>query len=255
MISLESLKDFKMPPALLKLQAWFDGMEAPRRNLILIMILLVLLFSWLNLLWQPYQKRQQLYQVTTTELNKSVSELVNRLQKMPLAKKVDLNAERQARIQALEQELRELATTVGKESGTLIQPAEMLKALRQLLSERPAVKVRRLEAANVQPVQLSTTATIKQAVQGTATSLNKKAAAGSSAKKTEDPAVPMIYRHDIELEIEAGYLDVLAFCKEVESYPWVFFWDEVRYHAVNYPLTHAVIRFFTLSIGEGLIGG
>ncbi|MBF0096390.1 MAG: type II secretion system protein M [Magnetococcales bacterium] len=254
---MDLLKNFKIPPALLRLQAWFDGMEPPRRIMTLIIALLLLTFTWLNLIWQPYQQQQQRLQSTGHALHKGLAELEARLKKLPTTQKVDINAERLARAQLLEQELRDLSITVGKETSTLIQPSEMLKALRKLLAERPAVKVRRMEASSVQPIQIS--AASKQPEQAAAggKKINPPAPAAKKGeeKKADEATAPVIYRHDIELEIEASYLDILSFCKEVEGYPWVFFWDEVRYRAVEYPTTHAVIRLFTLSIGEGLIGG
>jgi MSHA biogenesis protein MshJ len=258
---MDLLKNFKIPPALLQLQAWFDGMEPQRRIMTLVIALLLLTFIWLNLIWQPYQQQQLRLQATSSTLNKGLADLNARLKKLPTAQKVDINAERLARAQILEQELRDLSITVGKETSTLIQPSEMLKALRKLLAERPAVKVRRMEASSVQPIQISSASAPKQSEQTAAGKrANPATAPAPVPKKTEEKkgdeaSAPVIYRHDIELELEASYLDILSFCKEVEGYPWVFFWDEVRYRAVEYPTTHAVIRLFTLSIGEGLIGG
>ncbi|WP_130470715.1 hypothetical protein [Candidatus Magnetaquicoccus inordinatus] len=252
---MELLKNFKLPPALVKLQAWFDGMESSRRMMSLFIALLLLLFCWLNLIWQPYQQQQLRLQATSKELSKTIPELKTRLEQLPKKQKVDVNAERLARIQAMEQELRELSTTLGKESSTLIQPTEMVKALRQLLAERPALKVRRMEASSLQPIQLSSSTSLKQPEAAQQTQAGKKSDTPATTKKNEEAATPVIYRHDIELEIDASYLDILSFCKEVESYPWVFFWDEVHYRAVDYPQTHALIRLFTLSIGEGLLGG
>ncbi|MEO5340961.1 MAG: type II secretion system protein M [Magnetococcus sp. MYC-9] len=236
---MEIVSAIKMPPALLKLQTWFDGMEPRKRMLMLAVGVLFLAMIWQNLLWLPHQQRLLALRANLAELQKGVPELAARVQRTATHKVVDLNSERLVSIQAMETELQTLSHTLGREAGALIQPADMLKALRRLLSERSELRLRRLEASSVQPVQLAPVA--------------------STAKK-EKPAeaqaqTPVIYRHDIILEIDAGYLDILAFFKEVEGYPWVFFWDEVRYHALEYPKTRATLRLFTLSMGEGLIGG
>ena len=262
-LSLERLATLRMPPALLRAQTWFDGMESQKRMMLLAIALLFLAMVWQNLLWLPHEQSMLRLQATVAATNKSLPALKTRLQKIPTEKKVDLNAERTAQIQAMESELHTLSTTLNKESGTLIQPSDMLQALRRLLAERPEVTVRRLEASTVKPVPLSLPGTAaKSPDKGNATKPSDKGKATKPPDKaaTSKPPVgegeaPVIYRHDIELEIGAEYLDVLAFFKEVEGYPWAFFWDEVRYRAVDYPATEIVIRLFTLSMGEGLIGG
>ncbi|MBF0159645.1 MAG: hypothetical protein HQL58_08960 [Magnetococcales bacterium] len=236
--------DLKMPPALLKAQIWFDGMEPRKRIMVVTIVLLLLAMVWQNLVWMPHQQRVIRLKSSVAEFRKNLPELSTRVERISTDQVVDLNAERLARIQTLEQQQHELAATLGREAGALIQPVEMVKALRRLLAERPKVKLYRLEAASVQPVQLN-----PAVVAGSTTEKGGEKGAGKGT------AVPVIYRHDIELEIEAGYLDMLDFFREIESYHWVFFWEEVRYHAVDYPKTRATVRLFTLSMGEGLIGG
>ena len=195
------LATLKIPSALLKAQTWYDGMEPQRRILMLMVLLLSLAMVWQNFLLLPHEQRLLRLHATVAELKKSLPELFGRVKRVATNKVVDLNAERQIQITALKREQQNLATTLGEEAGALIQPSEMLKALRQLLADRPDVKLRRLEAFSVHPVQLSQDGT---------TAAGKPSEKGTSAVVVNGVA-PAIYRHDIVLEVEAGYLDILSF--------------------------------------------
>ncbi len=215
----------------------FDAQEPRKRTMMLLIALLMVAMAWQNFVLLPYENTARVLHKVRGELLKSLPELKDSVAKSTSKKKkIDPALLRNREIQALEKERRELVKKLGKAAGSLIQPAEMLTALKRLLAERSEIKLIRLEASKIQPIQLGS--------------------AGSSALVPESPKEDaVIFRHDIELEIEAGFLQTLAFFKEIEGYPWVFYWDEASYEAMNYPITRTTIRLFTLSMGKGLIGG
>lgn len=229
--------NIKISAALGKAALRFDAQEQRKRIMMLAIALLALAMLWQNFIWLPHQNKVQMLLRVQIALRKSLPELQSKVAKSSHKKrKIDPSLLRKQQIQALTIKHQELVKRLGREAGALIQPSEMLTALKRLLAERPKVTLIRLDASKIQPIQLGSAE-----------------AAELVSKGSTESAV--IFRHDIELEVEASYLDTLALFEEIEGYPWVFYWDEARYEAMTYPNTRTTIRLFTLSMGKGLIGG
>ncbi len=215
----------------------YDAQEPRKRGMMLLILMLGMAMVWQNFDWLPYEGKAQMLRKIRADLKKSLPELHAKVSKsLTKKKKIDPVLLRRRQIQVLQLERKALVEKLGKAAGSLIQPSEMLSALKRLLAERSEVKLIRLDASKIQPIQLGS--------------------AGNTGLVSESPEEDaVIFRHDIDLEIEASFLNTLAFFEEIESYPWVFYWDEARYEAMNYPRTRTTIRLFTLSMGKGLIGG
>jgi MSHA biogenesis protein MshJ len=63
-----------------------------------------------------------------------------------------------------------------------------------------------------------------------------------------------IYRHELRLEIEAGYAETVEFLRAVEALPWKFFWDELHYEVTAYPSARVALVVHTFSDREGWVG-
>ena len=246
--------NFKIPPALEKAAGRVDDQEPRKRIMMLLIAILGMAMVWQNFILLPFENKAQMLLKVREELHKSLPELQKKLAESATEeKKIDPGILRRQRIQELEAERQTLTDRLGKETDALIQPTEMLAALKRLLAERPEVKLIRLEASRIMPIQLGSAATSGLVADKTGKKDDKEAATPQADNKPGNEAV--IFRHDIELEVEASYLNTLALFEEIKRYPWVFYWDEARYEAMNYPKTRTMIRLFTLSMGQGLIGG
>ncbi|MBF0415781.1 MAG: hypothetical protein HQL79_08450 [Magnetococcales bacterium] len=268
-----------MPAFVEKLRVGFDEKNPKQRYLILAVALMVSLQGWLTLLWDPHQKSMKISVVAAKEMREEIDNLRKDVQLITSKKIEDPNALREKRIQDLLQERQKLVDKLGQETGALIQPAEMVKALRQLLAARQNIVLLRLNAAHIEPIHLDsgekdatksgTDNAVAHAKDSTKKPDNQDKANNATgisatsdgskgrthADKASHPDAPVIFRHDIELEIRASYLDTLGFFKEIEAYPWVFYWDTLHFQGQGYPNTQTTLKLFTLSIGEGLIGG
>ncbi|OGI42866.1 MAG: hypothetical protein A2150_02140 [Candidatus Muproteobacteria bacterium RBG_16_64_11] len=64
----------------------------------------------------------------------------------------------------------------------------------------------------------------------------------------------MAYRHGMRIELKGGYLDMLAYLREVENLPWKMFWGQVTLQVEQYPVSRLVLHVYTLSTQESWIG-
>ncbi|MBF0134541.1 MAG: hypothetical protein HQL75_18390 [Magnetococcales bacterium] len=258
-----------MPAFVEKIRVGFDEKNPKQRYFILAIALIVSLNAWLTFLWDPHKLSMQASIVTTQTLHEEIDKLRKEAQLVASKKIEDPNALRAKRIEDLVQERQKLSDQLGEETGALIQPTEMVRALKQLLATRPNLQLVRMTASHFEPIQLDSD-DFKSAKDGTGNAEKSKEIVKNEGPATKpDPKekkdsetnpsmtqdAPVIFRHDIELEIQASFLEMLDFFKEIESYPWVFYWDTLHFQGRDYPNTHATLKLFTLSIGKGLVGG
>jgi len=58
----------------------------------------------------------------------------------------------------------------------------------------------------------------------------------------------------VELEVSAGYFQLLDLLQRLEALPWRFYWDRLEYRRSDYPRGHIRLRVHTLTAEEGLLG-
>ena len=80
------------------------------------------------------------------------------------------------------------------------------------------------------------------------------APAGANPSNPGSAVAPLLYAHDVELTIEGGYLDVLAYLKRLEALDERLGWMVLEYDAENWPAGEAVIRVRTLSLEPAWLG-
>lgn len=115
----------------------------------------------------------------------------------------------------------------------IISPAQMVAVLRDVVSADDALTLAALRNTGVEPV------------------IEEARPAGDG----DEPAdVPRVYRHRVELVIEGGYFDLLAYLERLEGLRWQFQWDGLEVETVDYPRARATVTLSTLSLAEDWIG-
>lgn len=88
---------------------------------------------------------------------------------------------------------------------------------------------------------------------------NSPAPVDKSAKATPSAiAIPLItipelnlYRQGVKLVIQGNYFQVLDYLKQLEQTPWRFYWDELHYRVLEYPIAQVELQVYTLSLHAG----
>ncbi|MFN0039747.1 MAG: type II secretion system protein GspM [Burkholderiales bacterium] len=116
---------------------------------------------------------------------------------------------------------------------SLVPPDKMVRVLKELLDRNPSVRLVSLRTLPVSAVVES--------------------AAGSAADKSAESGKPvrsLVYKHGIELTVEGGYLDLLAYQAKLEKLPWRMFFASTQMDSTGYPRVAMSVTLFTLSLEE-----
>ncbi len=148
---------------------------------------------------------------------------------------MDPNAAVRERIAAVRRELDGIDGEIGQLQRTLLAPERMAGVLQQLLGKDP--RVRLVSMRNLPPEPIDGPRTVQdRAVQ------EKSVSAGA-------PRSAQVFRHGIEVVVEGGYLDLLAYLDALERQPWQLFWGQVSLQA-EYPRATLRLTLYTLSLDK-----
>lgn len=116
---------------------------------------------------------------------------------------------------------------------SLVPPDKMVRVLEELLDRNPSVRLVSLRTLPVSAVV-------------------EPAAANAADKSAESgkPVRSLVYKHGIELTVEGGYLDLLAYQAKLEKLPWRMFFAGTQMDSTGYPRVAMSVTLFTLSLEE-----
>jgi len=218
-----------MKQRLHKLLASIDALSLRERLFVLAAIIVVIGGLWEAALMQPLKSREQIgtRQVDATkkrldQLNQSVQLAAAGIGKGMPAK--------QERLRVLREKLAASDKDLRVYTSDLVDPAQMRSVLEDLIRRQKSLKLLSISNLKSQPLIDD----------------------GDAAKPSD--GTPLLYRHGMVLQVEGGYLDVLAYLRAVEQLPWHLFWARLRLDSADYPRNKITIELDTLSLDREWIG-
>lgn len=137
------------------------------------------------------------------------------------------------RLASAEAELASVDQALSGLERELLKPDRMAAVLQELLGKDRGVTLVSLK--NLPPSLLD-----KQ---------QASAAAGPHGSSTAAAGAPRIYRHGVEIVVEGGYTDLVAYLQRLEEQPWHLYWDKTVMTS-NYPKSRLTLVLSTLSLDE-----
>ena len=141
----------------------------------------------------------------------------------------------QAELQQWRQRLRDGDAALRSHEDSLVGPERMLDLLEQLLGRHGEVQVRGLRSL------------ARSDVLGAAAAAPAAAGSAAAATGANPPAPAGLYRHGVELVLEGGYADLLAYLKAMEALPQRVLWGSVQLKVEQHPRSVLTLRVYTLS--------
>ena len=221
--------------AVTRLRRRFDARAARERILMIGSIVAVVFLAtdrvWLTPAfkdWQATRARRSTAAEAMLHLNQDIAQrgAQGRAQEQQLQLEL---AQWREKIQKGDAELHAFGTT-------LIGAADMLPVLEHMLAQSGGLRVRNMQS-------LARTELAAPAAQAPAP------AASAAVAPLESKAT--LYRHGVELTVEGGYTDMLAYLRALEAMPQHVLWGNVQMKVEQYPKVVLTLRLYTLSLDRG----
>lgn len=218
----------KLPPALEKAFARFNRLSLRERGLIAGGLVAVLVMGWDAAMMEPVRKRE----VAATAELKSIADSTAALEAASDANAPDPTEQALEQERSLRAALERVNGELASASAGLIPPERMVDVIHDVLNRQRGVRL---------------------------VSLRNRPVESLAASAQTDPAQSTAlltgpYVHPVELTIEGGYLDVLAYLEALEALPWRLYWKVIEIETRDYPLNRARIELSTLSMDKEWLG-
>ena len=215
-----------------ELRKLVDARTLRERVALILAVVVVIAYTWLvfvfDVLDAGQEENARLINNTVNQIN---SELT-RNQNIRDSYTRDPNAFIRTRITALEQDLREVDSTLLNLYGELILPQQMAGVLTEILQGETTLRLISFE--NLEPESLMDDDEAQ--LQG-----------------LDDEQIN-VYRHGLRMVFEGDYLETIRFLRRVEGLDTSFFWDNLDFEVIEYPRASITLNIFTLSTQRGFIG-
>lgn len=194
------------------------------RLLMMFTIIAAISMLWHTMFMAPLTLRADQSRVDLSAINERIAVANTSLQEQVLQLTAGSTQDR-ARIAMLQKRIEEINSTLGNYLGELIDPGEMAELLEGVLREHSSISMVRI--GNIPPEILS-------------------------ASEKENATI--LYRHGLEIEVEATFAACLEYLEAIESLPWRLYWQVLDLEVIDYPLNRIRIEVSTLSLNEEWIG-
>jgi len=196
----------------------------------------VVITAWAQWLYGPLQANYAARHNEVTTLATTLTTLHAQHNLMLLQSKQDPNQEIKQRLARTQQEMAKLDLQLQEKLRGLIAPQQMPSVLEAMLKQNANLQLTRVQSLGARPLVTKDHADNNQDEPGKTT-----------------PGVE-VYRHGVEIEFTGSYLATLEYLKALQSLPWEFYWDAVKFDVEKYPMARVVVTVHTLSLREGWIG-
>ena len=209
-----------------KLQAWADRIDqlALRERVLLLLAAVSVLAAAFNALaLAPLAQAQQHRAQTLQQLRAQVSDEARRLTR-PGQADGPLQARRR-RIKALQGELEAAARALRGRLGTLVQPADAPRVLRDLVRRQPGLRLVGLRSRLHR---------------------RERPTGGQHPQRSDPFQAAGVERYDIVLHLRGSYMSTLHYLQALEHLRWRLFWQRVALKVRKHPVSDVTLEVYTL---------
>jgi MSHA biogenesis protein MshJ len=150
----------------------------------------------------------------------------------------DPDKQKKAQITQLQTDISGLENHLQSVSQNLIKADQLPQALQEVLEKTAQLKLLEVKTLPAKELQLVSVTTPTNAPPVAA---SEETSAG-------------VFQHVVELRVSGSYSQVVQFLEALEQLPWRFYWQSLDYEVEHYPNAEVILRVYTLSSEEGLLG-
>lgn len=213
-------------PSAQRLIAAYNALQAREQWLLQVVLHAILLALMGLLLLQPLWQRSMVLQQTTAsqqQQNQQLQEQLEQLRQQVITDPDQLLRDELARLQGQQADMNQRIATL---TDALVSPAQMVPLLEQMLQQDKRLQLKSLVNLPRERLGLG-----------------------------EEFADVPLYRHGLQLTLDASYDGLLAYLQRLDALPWRLFWQRLDFQIVQHPRGELTLEVYTLSMREEVLGG
>jgi MSHA biogenesis protein MshJ len=217
------------------IQEKIDARILRERALICVSLLALLFMVWDFLVLAPMHKKLVEKETAVKAMQSQQTALQTQLATIQMALLNDPNQQKNQQIQQLQSDVSIADEKLQNASQNIIRADMLPQVMQDVLAKTAQLSLLKVDTLPV-------------------TELNT-AIAKSSNPSAADANVPVgVYKHPVELTFVGDFAQVLNLLLALESLPWKFYWQSLDYRVAQYPNAKVILRVYSISSEEGLLG-
>lgn len=214
-----------------------DGASLRERAMVFAASAAVLIALLNSLLIEPQLVKQRRLSTEVAARQGEMRTMQEKLQAVALARQADPDRDVRRQLDALKLKVAATEAKLVEEQRKFAPPEQVGALLGEMLSRN-----RKLQLLDLRTLPVASFA-------GTSAEADKAPAQKPAAAKPAVPAAAgQIYRHGVEITVSGGYLDLLAYLKDLEKLPNQLYWGKLELSAATYPQVTLKLSVYTLSL-------
>jgi len=221
-----------------------DNMSLRERALIFGTAALLLVALMDATLISAESDRKQRLSVDISQRQTEMKTIQEQLQKMVSARQSNPDREMRARLASLKTETAAVDAAINEEQRRFTAPGQMRAVLEGMLDRNHGVRL--IEFKTLPPAAIGDVRAQAQQAE--------KPAAGKPAANAAAGAEPPVYRHEVEITVSGGYLELLKYLTDLERLPTQLYWGQADLNVLAYPKLSLKLTVYTMSVGSAWLG-
>ncbi len=217
-------------PALKQLQEKIDARILRERVLIFLSASAVVFMLWDFIIQAPFDKQMQETQFQLAGLATQRTATEAQIAAATQALLNDPNRLKKAQVVQLQTDIAGVEAQLQNTSESLINAEQLPQVLQDVLQKTAQLTLLEVATLPIRELHLA------------------------SVNGTQESSNVGVYEHVVELRAAGNYFQVLQFLTTLEALPWRFYWQRLDYQVTQYPHAEIILRVYTLSSEEGLLG-
>ena len=212
------------------LEARFTALTPRERGYVVVTLCALVFAAWDYGINTPLGQDRARLQRALGETQARVAELGQQTHVVVARGQIDPNAGVNRQLDQLQRELDDLQRRREELAASFMSPYEIAELLRNILKGRGELRLLGLATQAARPLL----------------------EVPSAPERRSDPDAPMIYRHDLVVELEGSYFAVLDYLRALEDQP--LFWEAAELTVPAYPKARVILQVYTLSFQKEWLG-
>lgn len=225
-----------------KLQETVDARVLRERALIFASAIALLFIAWSFFIQAPFDDRARDMKTKFNELVAQRTATQQQIGEMNQTLLNDPGRLKEEQIKQLQADIDAIDIKLKDASHGLVKAEQLPQILEDVLLRTSKLTLLDVATLPVHELQVET-------VTGDIYKLNDRLAKNVQARRNLG-----VYEHVVQMRVAGSYSQITQFLIALEELPWRFYWQRLDYKVVEYPNAEIILRVYTLSSEEGLLG-
>ena len=239
----------------LTLSTRIDAMTLRERAMVFVAVTGALLFLIYTIAVEPMLVRQTTLRAEIMQQQNQIGGIDLEIAAKAQGFVVDPDAQAHARLNQARAEIERISSGLLAVQKGLVAPDRIAPLLEHLLNGNGKLKLvsmKSLPVAGMNDAASAGAAPVVTTNAPAASAAPVSATAPAAATAPPPVAKPreLLYRHGVEIVVQGGYLDMIAYMQALEALPVQLFWGAARLDAQLYPDARLTLTLYTLSLDE-----